>query len=217
VRFIISRPVWSSRLPCFLSCLRKCTNPVPRNFTCKITLTISGPHHLIGSHKIKSSACSFQWRPSKCSQIGARRIFFCLESGLQKVSFGQSNGASLMDGAWRLGLWQILQVKVWEEMVLDCVWNVMAHAQIPDFVFRRNGRVHLNRPAGASVQSTTGSRGVRISGSNVGYTMFRGRVKSTGYTLHSPVSPSLLFLCVTVCHHISTGVYVPYLLFFWTK
>jgi len=29
--------------------------------------------------------------------------------------------------------------------VLDCVWNVMAHAQKPDFVFRRNGRVHLNQ------------------------------------------------------------------------
>jgi hypothetical protein len=27
---------------------------------------------------------------------------------------------------------------------LDCVWNVMAHAHKPDFVFRRNGRVHLN-------------------------------------------------------------------------
>jgi hypothetical protein len=29
--------------------------------------------------------------------------------------------------------------------VVDCVWNVMAHAQKPDFVFGRNGRVHLNR------------------------------------------------------------------------
>jgi hypothetical protein len=28
---------------------------------------------------------------------------------------------------------------------VDWVWNVMAHAQKPDFVFRRNGRVHLNR------------------------------------------------------------------------
>ena len=37
---------------------------------------------------------------------------------------------------------------------------------------------------GASVQSTTGSSGVRISGSNAGYTMFRGSVKSTGYPLH---------------------------------
>ena len=45
--------------------------------------------------------------------------------------------------------------------------------------------------AGASVQSTTGSRGVRISGSNAGYIMFRGSVKGTGYTIHSPVSPSL--------------------------
>jgi hypothetical protein len=30
---------------------------------------------------------------------------------------------------------------------------------------------------------------VRISGSNAGYTTFRGSVKSTGYPLHSPVSP----------------------------
>jgi len=59
----------------------------------------------------------------------------------------------------------------------------------------------------ASVQSTTGSRGVRISGSNAGYTMFRSSVKGTGYPLHSPVSPSLPHRCVTVCHHISTGVY----------
>ena len=66
----------------------------------------------------------------------------------------------------------------------------MAHAQKPDVVFRRNGGVHLNRQ-GASVQSTTGSRGVRISDSNAGYTMFRGSVKSTGYPLHSTVSPSL--------------------------
>jgi len=66
----------------------------------------------------------------------------------------------------------------------------MAHAQKPDFVFRRNGRVQLNRQ-GASVQSTTGSRYVRISGTNAGYTKFRGSVKSTGYPLHSPVSPSL--------------------------
>jgi len=29
--------------------------------------------------------------------------------------------------------------------LVDCVWNVMARAQKPDFVFRRNGRVHLNR------------------------------------------------------------------------
>jgi len=47
-----------------------------------------------------------------------------------------------------------------------------------------------------------------ISGSNAGYTMFRGSVKGTGYPLHSPVSPSLPLLCVTVCYHISAGVYL---------
>ena len=40
------------------------------------------------------------------------------------------------------------------------------------------------KSAGASVQSTTSSRGVRISGSNAGYNMFRGSVKGTGYPLH---------------------------------
>ena len=50
------------------------------------------------------------------------------------------------------------------------------------------------KSAGASVQSTTGSRVVRIRGSNAGYTMFRGSVKSTGYPPHSPVSHSLPLL-----------------------
>jgi len=54
----------------------------------------------------------------------------------------------------------------------------MAQSQKPHFVFRLNGRVHYNR-GGASVQSTTGSRGLRISFSNGGYTMFRVSVKST--------------------------------------
>jgi len=64
------------------------------------------------------------------------------------------------------------------------------------------------KSAGASVQSTTGSRGARISGSNAGYTMFRGSVKDTGYPFYSSLSPSLPLLCVTVCHHISTGLYL---------
>ena len=33
----------------------------------------------------------------------------------------------------------------WYLHAVECVWNVTAHAQKPDFVFRRNGRVHLNR------------------------------------------------------------------------
>jgi hypothetical protein len=61
---------------------------------------------------------------------------------------------------------------------------------------RAETRFHLSpkrtspfKSAGASVQSTAGSRGGRISSSNAGYTMFRGSVKGTGYPLHSPVSP----------------------------
>ena len=64
------------------------------------------------------------------------------------------------------------------------------------------------KSAGASVQSTAGSRGVCISGSNAGYTMFRGSVKCTGYPLHSSVSTSLPLPCFNVYHHISTGPYL---------
>jgi len=63
------------------------------------------------------------------------------------------------------------------------------------------------KSAGASVQSTTDSPSVRISGSNAGYIKFRGSVKGTIYLLHSPVFPSLPLPYVTVCHHISTGLY----------
>ena len=58
------------------------------------------------------------------------------------------------------------------------------------------------KSAGTSVQSTTGSRGVRISGGNgnkAGYTIFRGSVKCTGYTFHSTVSP---FTSPPVRHHV---------------
>ena len=66
----------------------------------------------------------------------------------------------------------------------------MAHAQKPDFVFRRNGRVHLNRQ-GRQFSRLLAAEVCGISGSNAGYTMFRGSVKSTDYPLHSRVSPSL--------------------------
>ena len=72
----------------------------------------------------------------------------------------------------------------------------MAHAQKPVFVLRAKRTSPFKSAGGASVQSTTGSRGVRISGSNAGYTMFRGSVKGTGYPLHSPVSNSLPLQCV---------------------
>jgi hypothetical protein len=64
------------------------------------------------------------------------------------------------------------------------------------------------KSAGASVQSNNGSRVVRISGSNAGYTMSRGSVKGSGYKLHLPVSPSLPLPCFTVCHQVSNALYL---------
>ena len=52
------------------------------------------------------------------------------------------------------------------------------------------------KSAGVSVKSTAGSRGVSVSGSNAGYTMFRGSVKSS-------VFPSFPLPFITVCHQFS--------------
>jgi hypothetical protein len=66
------------------------------------------------------------------------------------------------------------------------------------------------KSAGASVQSTTGKRAVHISLQDLYCSckpVFCSHVMLTGYPLHFLVSPLLLLLCVTVCHHISTGLY----------
>jgi hypothetical protein len=106
--------------------------------------------------------------------------------------------------------------------------HIIIYWDATPFSFLRQDRLHLKcdgtcaetrfhlsakqmspfKSAGASVQSITGIQSVCTSGSNAGYTMSRGRVKSTGYPLHSPVSPSLPLPCVTMCHHISTGLYL---------
>jgi len=101
-----------------------------------------------------------------------------------------------------------------------CHFSCVSWKPVCRLHFKRDGtpaetRFHLSakrtRPfksSGASVQSTTDRRSLRISSSNVGYTMFRGSAKSTGYPLQSPVSPSLPLPCVTVCHQISARLYL---------
>ena len=91
-----------------------------------------------------------------------------------------------------------------DHLQVVCVLNDITRAETTFLLSAK--RTSPFKSAGASVQSTTGSRGVRICGSNAGYTMFRGSVKGTGCPLHSPVSLSLPIPCVTVCHHISTGL-----------
>ena len=58
------------------------------------------------------------------------------------------------------------------------------------------------KSAGVSVQSTTGSRGVRISGRRLYRPCSDVQCKTTGYPLHLHLSPSLPLLCVTVCHQV---------------
>ena len=61
------------------------------------------------------------------------------------------------------------------------------------------------KSAGESVQSTTGSRGVRISGRTMDRPCSEVQCKSSGYPLQSPISPSLPLPYITVCHHISNA------------
>jgi hypothetical protein len=42
--------------------------------------------------------------------------------------------------------WDLIQRL--KDQFVDCVLNMMPHAEKPDFVFRRNGRVHLNGQGG---------------------------------------------------------------------
>ena len=135
---------------------------------------------LSASDHCLSRSLTFRYTKLSSLSLCDKPVMYVQRSQLKDLF---SCNSRLFDRSWR-------NVNCVRTPEVDCVWNVMAHAQKPDFVFRRNGRVHLNR-LGASVQLTTVSRGVRISGSNAGYTMFRGSVKSTGYPLHSPVSPSL--------------------------
>ena len=92
---------------------------------------------------------------------------------------------------------------------VETSWNVMVRAQKPDFVFRRNGRVQLNRRG-------EGNQFNRILAAEV--------CASAVVMLDTPCSevvwrvlathpirqfpPSLPLPCVTVCRHVLTGVYV---------
>ena len=87
-------------------------------------------------------------------------------------------------------------------LLVDCFWNVMAHAQKPDFVFQRNGRVHLNRQFSRLLAAEVCASAVVMLD-----TPCSEVVKGTGYPLHSLVSPSHPLPCVTLCHHVSTGLY----------
>jgi len=89
--------------------------------------------------------------------------------------------------------------------VVDCVWNVMAHAQKPDFTFRWNGRLHLKR---RGRQFSRLLAGEMCTSAVVMLDPPCSVVVWTVLATHSipQVPPSLPLLCVTMCLHISTGL-----------
>ena len=85
----------------------------------------------------------------------------------------------------------------------------MAHAQKPDLVSQRNGRVDLNwrgrqfsRLLAAEVCASAVVMVVMLD-----TPCSEVECKTTGYPLHSHISPSLPLPCVTVCHQVSTELY----------
>jgi len=91
------------------------------------------------------------------------------------------------------------------QQAVNCVWKVMAHTQKPDFVFRRNGRVHLNRQGrqfSRILAAEVCASAVVILDISC-YEVVR-RVLATHSILQFP--HSLPLSCVTVYHHVSTGL-----------
>jgi len=81
----------------------------------------------------------------------------------------------------------------------------MEHAQKPDFIFRRNRRVHLNLQG--RLFSLLLAAEVCASAVVMLDTPRSEVCESTGYPLHSPFSPSLPLPCVTMCHQVSNALY----------
>ena len=137
-----------------------------------------------------------------------RKDFILVHDDLRTARYGSTRTPCIFL------LSQPLSMKVWTVEKLPTVPERLNRLRLKYDGTRAETRFRLSakrtnpfQSAGASVQSITGSWGVRISGSNAGYTMFRGGVKGIGYPLHSPASPSLPLPCVIVCHHDSAWLY----------
>ena len=89
----------------------------------------------------------------------------------------------------------------------------MAHAQKPDLVFQRKGRVHLNWRGWGWGGQFSRLLAAEVCASAVVMVVILDtpcsevECKTTGYPLHSHVSPSLPLPCVTVCHQVPKALY----------
>jgi hypothetical protein len=92
---------------------------------------------------------------------------------------------------------------------VDCVWNVMAHAQKPDFVFRQSGWVHLNRWGRQFSRLLAGKLYTSACRVCIARASLCSAVTWRLLVTHSILLFALHYTnpCVTVCHHISNAVY----------
>ena len=132
---------------------------------------------------------------------------------LEQVSFTShtrpvSGQRKFMEQKSRTGLNWMGHISFLATRVVDCVWNVMAHAQKPDFVFRRNGRVHLNQ------QRLQFSRllAAEVYASAVVMVVMLDTPRfevAWEYWLPTPFASSIFTSprCVTVCHQVSNALY----------
>ena len=87
---------------------------------------------------------------------------------------------ALGPGVWRYFVLSVpsFRVRLPVSVISVCRGQLKCDGTRAETRFRLSAkRTSPFKSAGASVQSTTGSRGVRISDSNAGYTMFRGSVR----------------------------------------
>jgi len=82
------------------------------------------------------------------------------------------------------------------------------HAQKPDFAFRRNGRVHLNRRGSQFSRLLAGEPYTSACRVRTARASLCSTVMWRLLVTHSILLVPLLYPCVTVCHHISNAVYL---------
>jgi hypothetical protein len=108
-------------------------------------------------------------------------------------------------------------VNVYTTLVTSEGSNVVSTEQVRLDSTRAETRVRLSAKraspcdlTGATVQSTTGSRGVRVSWKHLyfaGEAMLRGRARHAGYPFHSPVAPLFPLPRAAACHVILVALY----------
>ena len=84
-----------------------------------------------------------------CAQHAVVDVLFMTDKNIPTATV-RSSGAPLLlhlvsCRGTKLSYFQAVLLLQMNDSGVEASWNVMAHAQKPYFVFRRNGRVHLNR------------------------------------------------------------------------